>query len=50
MFAHSYNVFLADDLSYGNVFLELRTLSKNITITDEIVRSKNIIAACKVNH
>ena len=24
-FARSYNVFLADDLSYGNVFLELRS-------------------------
>ena len=50
-FARSYNVFLADDLSYGNVFLELR--SRKTTIT-EIVRSKNIIAACKtysnVNH
>ena len=35
--ARSYNVFLVDDLSYGNVFLE----KHYITIT-EIVRSKNI--------
>ena len=50
-FASSYNVFRADDLSYGNVFESVAR--ENITIT-EIVREKNIIAASKtcsnINH